>query len=140
MTKVIDLTHSQSALPLLKELRSSLNDDIFLARLDTAIKGGYRVMGLLKNETVVGVLGYRIVHDICWGKTFYVDDLNVSPDIRGSGIGGQLIEAAKHKAREESCDHLRLCSGLTRTDAHRFYEAHDLNGFSKQFVLALTGD
>jgi GNAT superfamily N-acetyltransferase len=140
MPNVFDITHSDRALPLLKELRSSLNDDIFLARLYTAIKGGYRVMGLHKDEAVVAVLGYRIVNDICWGKTFYVDDLNVSSDMRGSGIGGQLIETAKRKAREENCDHLRLCSGLTRTDAHRFYEAHDLNGFSKQFVLALTGN
>lgn len=33
---------------------------------------------------------------------------------------------------------MRLCSGLWREDAHRFYESHDMKKFSVQFVLNLA--
>jgi len=138
MTEIRDIDDFELAIPLLVDLRSSLTKAIFMARLSAAIKHGYRVLGASQNnDDLVGVLGYRITRDICWGCTLYIDDLNVAPDARGSGIGKALLDAAKARAAELNCDHIRLCSGLTRTDAHRFYEANDLQGFSKQFVLSL---
>jgi len=140
MTIVSDIEDIELALPLLAELRAALDPATLSARLSAAVAGGYRVLGATQNDNIVGVLGYRITHDICWGRTLYVDDLNIKPDARGTGIGGALLDVAKVRASELGCDHLRLCSGLTRLDAHRFYEAHDLIGFSKQFVIALKGD
>lgn len=137
MMQVIDIADIERALPLLADLRASLDPKTFRARLSAAHKGGYRMLGLEQHGTILAILGYRIVHDVCWGKTYYIDDLNVSVDARGQGLGGRLLEAAKYRACEEACDHIRLCSGMTRTDAHRFYEAHDMMGFSKQFVLNL---
>lgn len=140
MTSVIDITEVDQAGPLLADLRSSLSAKVFHSRLNAAISGGYRMLGLVAGDAVIGLLGYRIVQDICWGKSFYIDDLNVAPGLRGTGHGTTLLDAAKLRAQEEGCDHLRLCSGLRRTDTHRFYEAHDLKSVSKQFVLALKGD
>lgn len=138
MIDIRDVDDFELAIPLLANLRGSLAKDVFMARLSSAIKHGYRVLGASKdNDDLVGVLGYRITQDICWGRTLYIDDLNVAPDARGSGIGKALLDAAKARTAKHGCDHIRLCSGLTRTDAHRFYEANDLQGFSKQFVLSL---
>lgn len=137
MITVSTLQDHQSAVPLLSELRATLDSATFSKRLSAALADGYTLLAAEQDGAIAGVLGYRIVHDICWGKTLYVDDLNIAPDLRCSGIGGKLLEAAKTVAREAGCDHLRLCSGLSRTDAHRFYEAHDMQGFSKQFVLKL---
>ncbi|MGB1209221.1 MAG: GNAT family N-acetyltransferase [Paracoccaceae bacterium] len=137
MTDIIDILDDERAVPLLAELRTKLDASVLRARLDAARLGGYRLLGLEQDGALVGVLGYRVVQDICWGKTLYIDDLNISADVRGNGYGGQLLEAAKHRARDAGCDHIRLCSGLTRADAHRFYEAHGLKGFSKQFVTDL---
>lgn len=138
MVDIRDIDDLELAIPLLSDLRSSLTKDVFMARLLAAIKHGYRILGTSQNnDDLVGVLGYRITQDLCWGRTFFIDDLNVTPDARGSGIGKALLDAAKACADEQKCDHIRLCSGLARTNALRFHEANDLQGFSKQFVLSL---
>jgi len=140
MIEIHDIKDIEQAAPLLAELRPSLDPSVFDARLTAAVADGYRLIGATRGDDLVGILGYRTTRDVCWGHSFYVDDLNVAPTARATGVGGQLISAAKTRAVKLGCDHMRLCSGLTRKDAHRFYEAHDLKGFSKQFVLALKGD
>lgn len=123
--------------PILRILRNSIPEDVFRARLKCALKTGYNTMIATAPNGAQGCLGYRISHDVCWGKTFYIDDLVVQSDARGQGIGAALIEAAKSKAHALNCDHIRLCSGLTRADAHRFYEHNGFQKSSLQFSYAL---
>lgn len=120
--------------PILKILRNSLPDEIFHARLISALQNGYRV---LIAEEANACLGYRITQDVFWGKTLYVDDLVVAEAARGHGLGASLLARAKSEAQKHSCDHIRLCSGLTRKDAHRFYEQNGFHQSSLQFVHAL---
>lgn len=139
MTVIIEDLSLERATPLLYDLRAALASDVFSRRLAAAWTEGYRVIGAERNGEIIGVLGHRLAYDICWGKTFQVDDLNVAPQLRGSGIGSTLLNAAVKAAHTARCDHVRLCSGLSRHDAHRFYEAHGMQGFSKQFILKVDG-
>lgn len=125
------------AIPVLRELRRALALDVFERRLAAAWADGYRLLAAQREAAICAVLGYRITRDICWGRSFFVDDLVVSASERGAGLGGLLLNHSLTLARDMNCDHLRLCSGLTRLDAHRFYEAHGLSAPSKQFVIAL---
>ena len=125
------------AMPVLRVLRNGLDDAIFAARFADAVQAGYRAMLAMDDARAVGCLGYRITCDVFWGKTLFVDDLVVLPGLRGKGIGAQLLEAAKARACELSCDHIRLCSGLDRVEAHRFYERNGLKRTSLQFVHAV---
>ncbi len=120
--------------PLLKVLRDGLADDVFHDRLKRALDNGYRVL-IAEDQ---GCLGYRITHDVFWGKTLFIDDLVVRPDMRNFGIGKALLNAAKQEASAHGCDHIRLCSGLTRQQAHRFYEQNGFARTSLQFCYALT--
>ncbi len=140
MIRTVTLKDPTPAIPVLRELRADLDDATLNARLKATIEAGYRLIAAYDGDVVVGALGHRLVHDICWGKTLYIDDLVITENRRGTGIGGALLDAALKAAQSLSCDHLRLCSGLTRNNAHRFYEAHGMAGSSKQFVLALNGD
>ena len=136
MIRIAALDRPTDAEALLRTLRTTLDDAAFAVRLARAEAQGYRVLAAYEDETMVGVLGYRITDDLCWGRTFYVDDLVVAPDKRGAGIGARLLAEAKRMAKG-TCDHLRLGSGLTRHDAHRFYETQGLRRFSVQFVDVL---
>ena len=121
--------------PILKLLRGTVANDLYHTRLEQALSNGYRCF---VTSDASALLGYHIAHDVFWGKTFYIDDLVVEPKQRGSGIGAHLLERAKREARALDCDHIRLCSGLARADAHRFYEQ---NGFAKsslQFSFSLS--
>lgn len=140
MIKIEALKDPTPARHVLRELRASLDDATFTARFMAATEAGYQLIVAQDDDAVVGALGHRLVHDLCWGKTLYIDDLVITESRRGSGIGSALLDAALKRAQSLGCDHLRLCSGLTRAHTHRFYEAHGMAGSSKQFVLALNGD
>lgn len=62
-------------------------------------------------------------------KCLYIDDLCVDPRIRGSGVGGRLIEFAKDYARECDCFNVELNVWEFNEKAIRFYEG---NGFCTQ--------
>lgn len=51
-----------------------------------------------------------------------IEAVRVHRDLRGSGLGAQLIEWAVEEARRRGCGVVQLTSNATRTDAHRFYE------------------
>jgi len=137
MIEIKHLSDPTPALPVLRELRAGIDEALFHERLKLARAQGYRLVAAYDGDIVVGVMGYRFTHDLFWGKTLFVDDLVASETRRGQGIGGLLISTAKEVAQAQDCDHIRLCSGLTRHDAHRFYEVHGMKGFSKQFALAI---
>ncbi len=137
MITVALLDHAADAAPMLRLLRDRLDEATFARRLARAEDQGYRVLAAYDGERMVGALGYRLTDDLFWGRSFYVDDLVVDPARRSAGIGAALLDHARELAA--SCDHLRLCSGLNRTDAHRFYEANGMTRFSVQFITALHG-
>ena len=62
-----------------------------------------------------------------------LEELVVDKSQRSRGVGALLLEAAQAWAREHGCTHLRLESGLGRTDAHRFYLAQGMDQVSYSF-------
>lgn len=50
-----------------------------------------------------------------------VEAVRVRSDLRGHGIGEQLLQLAMDRASEYGCGVIQLTTDLRRTDAHRFY-------------------
>lgn len=50
-----------------------------------------------------------------------VEAVRVRADLRGQGIGEQLMERAAARARERGCGLIQLTTDLRREAAHRFY-------------------
>jgi len=126
------------AAAMLRVLRDAVPEDVFARRLEAARRDGYRVLLAQVSGGAVGALGFRLTSDLFRGRRFYIDDLVVQPERRGQGIETQLLTRAQAMAADLGCDHVRLCSGLNRADAHRFYEAHGLTRSSLQFVSAVA--
>ena len=55
------------------------------------------------------------------GRFVFVDDLVVHEGFRGDGVGAQLLSLARAYAREMSCRHFVLDTGLHMALAQRFY-------------------
>lgn len=51
-----------------------------------------------------------------------VEGVRVAADLRGTGLGEQMVRWAVDRAKGEGCDLVQLTSDKARTDAHRFYE------------------
>ncbi|MGA7965451.1 MAG: GNAT family N-acetyltransferase [Gammaproteobacteria bacterium] len=110
----------EAAWRVLAELRTHLSREDFdqaLARQRET--HGYELIGAFEDGNLVGVLGLREVHTFARGKHLHVDDLVVSSNARGQGIGKRLIEYAERLARRRGMCQVFLDS---RTGAMGFYE------------------
>jgi len=57
-----------------------------------------------------------------------IESMHVAPELRGTGIGGLLLEAAVDAAVAAGCYRVQLTSNVARSDAHRFYQRHGFTG------------
>jgi GNAT superfamily N-acetyltransferase len=96
----------------------------FVQRVDEVQRPqGYRIVGAFEGERCVAVAGFRVIRNLAWGDTLYVDDLSTLPAARGRGHGRALLEWCKEEGRRQGCTELHLDSGVgpEREDAHRLY-------------------
>ena len=131
------------AFDAMRELRPHFGDEAgFVARVDELQRPeGYRlVAAFLAGEQRGGaVAGFRILHNLPWGRALYVDDLSTRPDARRRGLAGALMGWLLEEARREECDQLHLDSavGPERQDAHRLYFNHGLRISAHHFQIEL---
>lgn len=64
----------------------------------------------------------------CGGRVAILEDMIVSPEKRGVGIGTRLLEAAIDKARTSGCSRITLLADSHNTDAIRFYQRQGFSG------------
>lgn len=62
------------------------------------------------------------------GLTCYLSSLFISPELRGRGCGTFILDYLKQFSLDRGCKCIILDSGLSRTNAHQFYENY---GFEK---------
>ena len=119
--------HTARAFAAMRELRAHLTDAAtFAARVDELQRPeGYRLVGAFDapGDDAVAVAGFRLVHNLPWGRAIYIDDLSTLPGGRRRGHGRALLDWLAAEAARLGCDQLHLDSavGLARADAHRLY-------------------
>jgi len=96
---------------------------IIVARQDGKIVG---MVNLL--YTVSTVLGDRVA---------LLEDMVVSPSVRGSGIGSQLLEQAIQFSRLSGCKRITLLTDRGNESAQRFYQKYGFD-FSAMVPLRLS--
>jgi GNAT superfamily N-acetyltransferase len=131
----------RAALALL-ELRPRLETvDRITSQIDAQRYDGYRVVGSFEegDEDAAAVAGFRVVHNLAWGRFAYVDDLVTRAALRGRGHADAVMAWVEREARRQGCGELHLDSGVgpDRADAHRFYFRHGMRISSYHFGRAL---
>ncbi|MGI5214484.1 GNAT family N-acetyltransferase [Plantactinospora sp. CA-290183] len=73
-------------------------------------------------DQLVGVASvYLDILSVRFGRRASIEDLVVHPEWRSRGVGTILLTTARAWAHEQGADYVFLESGVTRTEAHRFY-------------------
>jgi GNAT superfamily N-acetyltransferase len=105
---------------------------------ETRRRRGDVLVALVDNQ-VVGVTQVMIFPHFqhTGGWCAELESVHVRHDLRGQGIGAQLLAAAEELARREGCYRVQLTSRNVRTDAHRFYEAQGFSAVSQGFKKLL---
>jgi len=62
-----------------------------------------------------------------------LEDMVVTPEGRGTGVGSELLERAMVFAKEKGCQRITLLTDHDNESAHKFYQKH---GFSLSTMVA----
>ncbi len=100
----------------------------------------FRVFVTVCNDVVAGTYELAILDNMAkrGRKSGVVEDVAVSPDQQGKGIGRAMMQHALEQCRLAGCYKMALSSNLKREGAHRFYESLDFarHGYSFQVELS----
>ncbi|WP_105386012.1 GNAT family N-acetyltransferase [Neorhizobium alkalisoli] len=88
---------------------ASQNEQLFVAERDGEVVGTFQI---LFNRTLTGRGSLSMI----------IEAVQTRGDMRGQGIGAQMIGHAIEEAKRRDCRLVQLTSNVTRADAHRFYE------------------
>ncbi|CAN7270254.1 GNAT family N-acetyltransferase [Neorhizobium tomejilense] len=88
---------------------ASQNEQLFVAELEGEVVGTFQI---LFNRTLTGRGSLSMI----------LEAVQTRGDMRGKGIGAQMIGHAIEEARRRDCRQVALTSNMARADAHRFYE------------------
>jgi GNAT superfamily N-acetyltransferase len=96
------------------------------------------LVGVL-DQTPVGTVDLLIVQNLTHGARPWaiVENVVVTADLQGCGIGSALMGHAIDIAREAGCYKVQLLSGRQRTGAHAFYRSLGMESVAEGFKLYL---
>lgn len=87
--------------------------------------------------TTVGTFALLVMHNLahCGTPSAIVEDVVVSPQHQGQGIGRQMMAHARELARQAGCYKLVLSSNRKRERAHAFYESLGFQRHGLSFLI-----
>jgi GNAT superfamily N-acetyltransferase len=125
--------HWESALPVLRELRPHLTQELLEQVLREGSGQGLQFTALFEDDRCMAVAGWRVIANTSAIRKLYVDDLSTAAAERSSGHGKTLLTELIRRGRELGCTSIELDSGVQRYEAHRFYLRERMNITSHHF-------
>ena len=85
----------------------------------------YHIYVALVQEEIVGTFALLIMDNLAHkgAPSGIVEDVAVSREWQGKGIGKQMMAYSMQKCKEVGCYKMALSSNAIRKNAHRFYES-----------------
>lgn len=105
--------------PIVDEILKRNDTKIFVAEL---------------NGKLVGLITFYVLPNIRHGShRGHIEDIVVSKNMRGEGIGSKLFDSVKKYCRDNNIKVIKLDSGRELIDAHKFYEKNGGKYTEKMF-------
>jgi GNAT superfamily N-acetyltransferase len=111
------------AFPIMKQLRANLNENTFMQIVKVMVEEGYKIFALFEGNQIAALAGVIELTNLYYGRHIWVYDLVTDESKRSLGYGEKLLSYVEKWAKEIGCEVVALSSGLSRVDAHRFYES-----------------
>ena len=123
IVELCSVAQRREALPILRELYPSLDEDRYARLLEEMVVDGYRQFAV-RHEAgeLVAVAGAAVHVNLYYGRHLYLYDLVVTEGARSEGYGELLLDHVEGIARREGCETAALACDLEREGALRLYE------------------
>jgi len=84
----------------------------------------HRLYVVESENSIIGTFALITVQQLSHNgaKSMIIEDIVVSSERQGQGIGKQIMDFAANEAQSNGCYKMILSSGNARTQAHNFYE------------------
>jgi len=105
----VEDTISDDYIRAFREIESDPNNELIVAELDNKVVGTFQL-------TFTPSLSFQ------GGKRCTIESVRVDSNLRGQGIGREMMEWAIERAKEKGCVSIQLTTNSKRKNAHRFYE------------------
>ncbi len=109
---VVELTAEETGLAFeaMSSIRSRLESGkMFAAQVDNILRpDGYRLVAIFVEgrEQAVAVCGFRLAHNLAWGRHLWIEDLARIESVAGQGYGQALLDWVKAEAKRLGCEQL----------------------------------
>ena len=99
----------------------------------------YKIYVAFNDNTMVGTFALLVMDNLAnqGAKSAIVEDVAVSPDSQGQGVGKRMMNFALEICRNKYCYKLVLSSNVKREKAHEFYEKLGFEKHGYSFKLDL---
>jgi GNAT superfamily N-acetyltransferase len=96
-------------------------------------------LGAFEGENLIGIVHYNFQNSTISVNGFVLlEDLFVSPDTRGKGVGRKLIDAVKERAEAAGCSRLYWDTDRTNKTARKLYDSYIKEAGKVQYRLPLN--
>ncbi|RIV68797.1 GNAT family N-acetyltransferase [Flagellimonas aequoris] len=121
--KWIPTENLSSILPLAYILnRETIPMDILQTRLNEMIPMGYQCIGVYDQEELIGICGVWILNKLYSGKHVEPDNVIISPQYQGKGIGELMLNFLDDYAKEMGCDRAEVNCYAKNVRGKKFWE------------------
>lgn len=104
-----------------------------LRKIITEKDVGVIVLAIDSNQIIGMVNILYTVSTALGGRVAMLEDMVVSPKVRGKGVGSRLMKYSLGLAKQKGCKRITLLTDHDNDGAHRFYQKH---GFSRSSMVA----
>ena len=112
-----------SILPLASVLnRETIPMDILQTRLNEMIPMGYQCIGVYDQEELIGICGVWVLNNLYSGKHVEPDNVIISPQYQGKGIGELMLNFLNDYAKEIGCDRAEVNCYAKNVRGKKFWE------------------
>jgi len=99
----------------------------------------YKIFVIEERASLIGTCSLVIIDNLghLGAKLAVAENMIISQEFRGQGMGNQLMKFVMARAKEEKCYKLMLSSNKKRTLAHNFYEKLGFEPHGISFITNL---
>jgi GNAT superfamily N-acetyltransferase len=132
----------QHVLAFMALLEPNLSAEVVAERMTSMLASNWRCLGVFSmgDQQPIGIAGYSFRTHLFSGKTMYVENVALLPQLRGAGIGEKLMARLQDIALAADCKMISLDAYQKNAGARRFYERLGYDPRGVHFVLELPQD